>query len=77
MNEQLEVERKERELAPRAGFNGNGLEETPRHTNGKAYVGAKDRRGRRDDEEVEEGEDEDHEKVAKLQEEKDAKEEIC
>jgi len=75
MNERLEIERKEKEFAPSAGFNGNGLEEDYLKNNGnggdsRGYVGNKDRRGR-NDHEIEEGGDIDHEAEAKLQQEKD------
>jgi hypothetical protein len=66
-NEQLDIQRKERELAPRAGFNGDGLDDAPSSSsvasrNGGSYVGRRDRRGRDGDEEDLEVEEEDHEK---------------
>lgn len=79
MNELLEIELKEKELAPRAGFNGDGLDQNRNNDNnnnfGKGrknvvdYVGEKDRKGRDDDDIEEEGKDEDHEKNAGLQDE--------
>lgn len=68
MNEMLEIERKEKELAPRIDFNNtdNGLNEKVN------YVGERDRKGRDgdiDDNAEGERKDEDHEKIISLQEE--------
>lgn len=82
----MEIQRKENELAPRAGFNGDGLDNDGPSTSsryssggGVSYVGEKDKRGRGVQGEVEGIEDDDMEidleKQAKSQEEEDEKKE--
>ena len=73
MNKQLEIENKEKELAPRAGFNGNGLNQIneSKIKGGRGYVGNKDGKSKNDELEIEEGKDDDHERIQQEQEEKD------
>lgn len=78
-NQQLEIQRKENELAPRVGFNGDGLDAHHNNARRVSYVGEKDRRGRAADGEGDDDENDemelDHEKQSKLQEEEDEKKE--